>query len=100
MIEIVGAIISGITAIAVAVLGMRQTAEAKKNEHQSMLRRREAILSLKMSDANMQLSIVTSNALTNGHNNGNVERARIAAEEAAEEYKKFMQELTAETIVD
>ena len=48
-----------------------------------------------MIDATMQLSLVASNALTNGHNNGNVEQARIAAQKAQERYKEFMQTTTA-----
>ena len=49
-------------------------------------------------DATLQLSVVTSNALTGGHNNGNVERAREAAQKAADEYEDFMLELTAHEI--
>ena len=48
-----------------------------------------------MMDATLQLSIVTSNALTGGHNNGNVERAREAAKTVGAKYADFMREVTA-----
>lgn len=51
-----------------------------------------------MLDATLQLSVVASNALTNGHNNGNVERARKAAKDAADAYENFMREVAATEI--
>ena len=54
-------------------------AQINTAEKHAELRRKESLLSLEMMDATLQLSIVTSNALTGGHNNGNVERAREAA---------------------
>ena len=66
-----------------------------ETEKREGIRREEALLSLQMIDATMQLSLVASNALTNGHNNGNVEQARIAAQKAQERYKEFMQTTTA-----
>lgn len=38
------------------------------------------------------------NALTGGHNNGNVERAREAARAAEEEYNKFIQRLASNQV--
>ena len=98
MIDIVCATIAAISAVAVAYVGKKVKQINDKNEERTKLRRRESLLSLKIMDAVMQLSVVCSNALTNGHNNGNVEKAREAAEQAKEEYDQFMMEVTAHQI--
>jgi outer membrane protein TolC len=67
-------------------------------ERRAALRQKESLLSLRMMDATLQLSIVSSNALTGGHNNGNVERARQAAQKAAADYEDFMRDVTAHEI--
>ena len=59
-------------------------------------RKKESLLSLKMLNATLELSIVCANALAGGHNNGNVEEARIAAKNARDEYEKFVIEMAAE----
>ena len=53
---------------------------------------------MKMMSATLQLSVVTANALTGGHNNGNVEAARLAAETAQAEYEAFLQKVTAQEV--
>ena len=53
---------------------------------------------MKMLDATLQLSIVSANALTNHQNNGNVERARAAAQAAQIEYHDFLQEIAAHEV--
>ena len=99
MVEIICALVAGISSIVVAVIGISvKKSNAKvqesneKMEQRAKLRQQESLLSLKMMDATLQLSIVCSNALTGGHNNGNVERARKAAEEAAAKYEDFVRE--------
>ena len=69
--------------------------EAAKREK---LRTEEARLSMKMMSATLQLSVVTANALIGGHNNGNVEAARLAAETAQAEYEAFLQKVTAQEV--
>ena len=61
-------------------------------------REKENRLSMQMLDATMQLSIVTANALTGGHNNGNVEAAKKAAEDASRAYKAFLMDTAAHNI--
>ena len=84
---------------AVAAVDRKNTkksrAEAEKRE---ALRTEEARLSMKMMSATLQLSVVTANALTGGHNNGNVEAARLAAETAQAEYEAFLQKVTAQEV--
>lgn len=99
------AIISAVAAIVVAIiegisLSERQK-EKKANERREKLatqRAEENALSMKMNFATLQLSIVCSNALTGGHNNGNVERAKLAAQEAESEYRAYLQKIAASQI--
>lgn len=103
MVQIICAIISGITAVAVAIIGIISSKAAKKSENMSKIyqmnqdRRKKAdLLVLQMLDATLELSIVSSNALTNGHNNGNVEEARAAAKKAKDDYQAFLLEIMSE----
>ena len=98
MVQIICAAIAAASSIVVAVIGVKVNRFNRKAERRAELRRRESLLSLRMMDATLQLSIVTSNALTGGHNNGNVERARQAAQTVAEEYENFMREVTAHEV--
>lgn len=98
-------IISAIAAIVVAVIEWRASQDRKilKNaqaeaELRAQQREKESRLSMQMMDATLQLSVVTANALTGGHNNGNVEAARKAAEDASRAYKQFLMETTAHNI--
>ena len=101
----ISAIISAVAAVLVAViegvsLSERQK-EKKANERREKLatqRAEENALSMKMNFATLQLSIVCSNALTGGHNNGNVERAKLAAQEAESEYRAYLQKIAASQI--
>lgn len=95
MVNIICAVIAGIASVITAVVGIRVERANKQAEKHAELRRKESLLSLEMMDATLQLSIVTSNALTGGHNNGNVERAREAAKTVGTKYADFMREVTA-----
>lgn len=83
-------IIPGICTIICAWIGAKSEKRRKKDERRAQLRQNESLLSLRMMDATLQLSVVSANALTGGHNNGNVEAAREAAQKVAEEYQEFM----------
>ena len=98
MTEIICAVITAVSAVAVALVGSNIRKSNARMEERAKLRQRESMLSLKMMDATLQLSIVTANALTGGHNNGNVKRARDAADAAAKEFEDFMREVTAHEI--
>ena len=97
--------IPAIASIFVAVIEARAAKERKAAEKDRKIaeeraagREREARLAMKMQDANMQLTVVTANAVIGGHNNGNVERAKKAAEEASAEYAAFLREIAAKEI--
>ena len=98
MIEIICATIAAISAVAVALVGKSVKRSNDKAERRAALRQEESLLSLRMMDATLQLSVVTSNALTGGHNNGNVERARDAAQKVAYDYEEFMRKTTAHEV--
>lgn len=93
--NIICAIIAGICTVLCAIIGAVANKQQKKNERRAELRQKESLLSLRMMDATLQLSVVTANALTGGHNNGNVEAAREAAQKVSEEYQEFMRGITA-----
>lgn len=98
MTDIVCAIVTGIFSVIVAIIGLNVRKSNKIAAHQAELRQEESLLSLRMMDATLQLSVVTSNALTGGHNNGNVERAREAAQNVAEEYEDFLRKIAAHEV--
>jgi len=75
-----------------------QAARDEKERKREQERAEESRLSMKMMSATLQLSVVTANALTGGHNNGNVERAKDAAADAEREYNAFLQRLAAAEI--
>lgn len=98
-------LIPAIATIIVAIIELRAHQENKRTqqfredmEKRADLRAEESRCSMQMMYATLQLSIVTSNALTGGHNNGNVESARIEAQKAEAEYQKFLQKVAASTI--
>lgn len=98
-------IIPAIATIVVAVveaLAARDRKQAKidreKATERAKRRETESRLSMQMMDATLQLSIVTANALTGGHNNGNVEKAREAAEKAQAQYDDFLKDVAAHQI--
>lgn len=95
MTEIICSVIAAAAAIICAFLARKNALHDAKEEKRQALRRKESLLSMEMMDATMQLCVVTANALTGGHNNGNVERAREAEKAAAEKYRQFMRETTA-----
>lgn len=98
-------IIPGLCTIVVAVIEAiaakdRKAAKESSEKHERRQQQREKAerLQIRMQNATLQLSIVSANALTGGHNNGNVERARAAAESAQAEYDAFINELAAREI--
>lgn len=100
-----GEIVSALAAIIVAVIEWRANNDRKlmkqaQDEEKIRFEQREKEnrLSMQMLDATMQLSVVLANALTGGHNNGNVEAAKKAAEETSKVYKQFLIDTTAHNI--
>ena len=97
--------IPAIASIFVALIELRAAKERKAvekerkiSEERAKEREREARLAMKMQDANMQLTLVTANAVLGGHNNGNVEQAKKAAQDASAEYAAFLRDIAAKEI--
>ena len=98
-------IIPAISAIVVAVveaLAARDRKKAKSREdalkRHEQQRAEETRLAMALNSATLQLCVVTANALTGGHNNGNVERAKEAARKAEADYDAFVQRLAANQV--
>lgn len=92
-------IIPAAAAVVVAIVEAIAAKERRQTKEEKERRQEEMRLSMQMMSATLQLSVVTANALTGGHNNGNVERAKAAAEKAEREYQAFLQETSAHVIV-
>lgn len=98
-------IIPAAAAVVVAVIefiAARDRKAAKQQQERTEAheknRAEEIRLSMKIQDATLQLGIVTANALTGGHNNGNVQTADKAARDAQCEYRLFLQQITAQEV--
>lgn len=98
-------VIPGLFTVLVAIIELIAAKDRKqsKKEHERLKRHeqqraKETKLQMEMNSATLQLCVVTSNALTGGHNNGNVERARQAAKDAEDAYNAYIQELAANQV--
>jgi len=98
-------IIPGIFTLLVAIIEAVAARERRdirsenaKADTRAALRAEESRLSMQMMSATLQLSVVTANALTGGHNNGNVERAKSSAEEAMNEYSAFINKVASKVV--
>lgn len=98
-------VIPGLFTVLVAIIELIAAKDRKESKRdQERLKRheqqrvKETKLQMEMNSATLQLCVVTSNALTGGHNNGNVEKARQAAKDAEEAYNAYIQELAANQV--
>lgn len=105
ILRILAIVVPAALTIIIAIIENRAAKDRKaaaerdaRAEERAKLREKESRLSMKMLDATLQLSIVSANALTNHQNNGNVERARAAAQAAQIEYHDFLQEIAAHEV--
>lgn len=105
VLEIISIVLSSLTMIAVAVINAEATKDRKqkelrekKEDELASRKERESRLSMQMMYATLQLSVVTANAVLGGHNNGNVERAKQAAEAADEAYLNFLQDVASHEV--
>ena len=76
-----------------AVGRKRDKKEKEEYAKHAALRAEESRLSMQMMSATLQLSVVTANALTGGHNNGNVAQAKDAAQKAMSDYTAFVRKV-------
>lgn len=92
-------VINGVFAVIVAALGYIVTRALKKLDRKDEYKKKESDLSLQMNFASMELSLACCNALTGGHNNGNVEDAKEKAREAKQKYLAFEREVLVKEIM-
>ena len=99
MTEIICTVINALGALLVAIVGYKVTKARKEEELRKERIKEETLLSLEINEATMDLSLACCNALTGGHNNGNVEEAKEKAIKAKEKYQLFERKILAEEIV-
>jgi len=90
-------LIGALQAIIVAIVGGLFTFESKrlKKDHDKLqkmadLRATESRLSMQMTSATMRLAVVTARCVKEEEVNGELDAARIEAEEAKKEYRDFI----------
>lgn len=98
MIEIICTIISAGAGILVAILSLYIKGSEKRARRDAELRQRESLLSLKMMDATLKLSVENSIGIMSGDNFDNIQDALDKANSVSSEYQAFMQEVTAHEI--
>ena len=99
---IVVAIIGGIFTVRQAKVSadMSSEREANKQERERIDKRaeqrvRESLLTMRLINADTQLTLGVAMALKHGHANGEIEEGLAAVKTAQEEYQKFNEELAA-----
>lgn len=98
IIEIGCAIISAVALIIVAIIETGNKRRSKSDEVRRQRREKESRLSMELMSASVELSYVTSLAVTGGKTNGNVEAAQKKAREAQKKYEDFIKDEAAHAI--
>ncbi len=98
VVAVLCALIAAIATIIVAVIETGNRKHRKRELERQERRERETYLSMELISATLDLAFVTSLAVTGGKINGNVEAAQKKAEEARENYRKFLREETAHAV--
>ena len=97
---IITSLVSAISAVVVAIIANGYKKQAAAEEKRAERRKKESLLNLKMTEATLELSSVTAEALTGGQLNGNVERAKQKAKAAREEYEEYAHEIVIEELLN
>ena len=94
-------IIEIISAVALILVAIIETGNVRRHKHEEIRRQRrekEMRLSMELMSASVDLSYVTSLAVTGGKTNGNVEAAQKKAIKAQEAYETFLKDETAHAV--
>ena len=97
-VEIVCAVIAGLSAVTVAIIERRNAKQNKKTEARAEQRALESRLSMDLMYANCALSLTTAKKLANMHTNGDVEEAMDAAQKAQDAYNDFLRDTVAHRV--
>lgn len=92
------ACLSAAATICVAVIETKAAKSHKRSEERAKRRETESRLSMELMSASVDLSYVTSLAVTGGHTNGNVEAAQKKAKVAQDKYEAFLMAETAHAV--
>lgn len=98
VIEIASAVIAAAALIIVAIIETGNRRRQKTEEIRRQRREKESRLSMELMSASVDLSYVTSLAVTGGHTNGNVEAAQKKARAAQEAYEDFLKDEAAHAV--
>ena len=97
--EITCVIISSLATIFCAYIAHKNDKVAKETEIRSRRRIKESMLSLKLMNANCELSVGTALAVKRGYANGELEEGLKKVKEAQTEYENFLQSIAVEDMV-
>ncbi|MCL2107826.1 MAG: hypothetical protein FWH20_00580 [Oscillospiraceae bacterium] len=95
------AVFSLLQAVLVAIVTSerkRRKAESKKSERRAARRAEESLLSMKLINANTELTFATAVAVEKGHTNGEMKKACENVESAQNEYFGFINRIATEKI--
>ena len=98
-VQIIVTLITGLSAVAVAVIGAIDIKHKKDAEKRAQMREKEFRLSMDCQMAALDLSDVIAIAVTGGHTNGNVEEARQKAKNAKEAYSAFLKSVATDNLL-
>lgn len=93
-------LINACALIAVAVIETKASKNRKRSEERAKRRETESRLSMELMSASVELSYVTSLAVTGGHTNGNVEAAQKKALAAQDSYEAFLRDEAAHAVAN
>ena len=106
MIEIVCGLITSCSTIICAMIAYRSEKNAKiseqerkKQEDRAQRRVTESMLSLKLMNANCELTVGTALAVKRGYANGELESGLQKVKEAQHEYEQFLQSVAVEDMI-
>lgn len=90
-------ILNNVTDIIVALIGAYFLYSSKKSDARAEERKTESYLSMKMANANMELTLCLARNMLSGDTTiCDVQKATDKAEEAQKEYEQFLEKLKAE----
>jgi len=103
MAEIVGYVLSAVSAVVCSYLAYKSNKEYKANERDRMRtekraeeRRKESLLSLQLMSANCSLTVGTALAVKRGKANGELEQGLKDVEDAMRAYQEFHEKIAVE----
>lgn len=98
ILSLLNACVLACATIVVAIIETKASKNRSRTEERAKRRETESKLSMELMSASVDLSYVTSLAVTGGHTNGNVEAAQKKAKAAQDNYEAFLRSETAHAV--